>query len=327
MCLNPTNSIQIKKMISILGSGFGLYGYLPTLAKIGNQQIILPKRYQTRFFARPELAPYIGQVQWTDNENMAIEAAKGIVLALRPTDQMMWIRQCLEYPQVEFLLLEKPLAPCPETAAKVFDDLLKSEKKFRIGYLFRYTLWAQSLSKIIQSSKENSIFRIQWTFHAHHFRNDLQNWKRNHFEGGGAIRFYGVHLIALLAEMGYRNVTSSKAIGKSKEEIEKWNATFVGLNLPNCDVEVDTRSASESFLVQQSSESSPQLTKTLTDQNDPLKFPNEMSSSAAGDHRLPIIKRHYQSLFEDSHFHYQTYRNSIELWKTLEEKTVFETTN
>jgi len=42
---------------------------------------------------------------------------------------------------------------------------------------------------------------------ADHFKNNKDNWKRDHKQGGGPLRFYGIHLIAVLAELGY---TSSR---------------------------------------------------------------------------------------------------------------------
>lgn len=47
--------------IAILGSGFGLYGYLPALVAHCVQRVVLPERYRQRLEERSELAQYASQ--------------------------------------------------------------------------------------------------------------------------------------------------------------------------------------------------------------------------------------------------------------------------
>ena len=39
----------------ILGSGFGLYGYLPSILLNGYSRVIIPKKTKSKFMAREEL--------------------------------------------------------------------------------------------------------------------------------------------------------------------------------------------------------------------------------------------------------------------------------
>jgi len=102
---------------AIIGSGFGLYGYLPALVDACAQRIVLPERYRLRLDERPELASFADDVQWQAMEDGALDHATGVVLASRPTDQVQWISQCLARSGIERLLLEKPLANSPARAA------------------------------------------------------------------------------------------------------------------------------------------------------------------------------------------------------------------
>ena len=50
----------------ILGSGFGLYGYLPAAYKISNK-IFLQKKYKNFFYSRSELKNFNNKIIWYDN--------------------------------------------------------------------------------------------------------------------------------------------------------------------------------------------------------------------------------------------------------------------
>ncbi len=136
-------------MFAILGSGFGIYGYLPALVGCA-QRIVLPVRYRARFCDRPELVRFTPDVDWAENENTALSCADGVVLALRPINQSEWVPRCLAHSNINRLLLEKPLAHTPEVAAVLFDDLLRSKKTFRIGYTFRFTVWGGAVIKRLE---------------------------------------------------------------------------------------------------------------------------------------------------------------------------------
>ena len=112
-------------MIAILGSGFGLYGYLPALIDGCAERVVLPERYRTRFCERPELARFTSNVQWRHNETKVLDCASGVVLALQPNNQSEWIPQCLARTNIERLLLEKPLAQSPKIAIDLFNELYR----------------------------------------------------------------------------------------------------------------------------------------------------------------------------------------------------------
>src|SRR6266508_2581914 len=206
---------------AIIGSGFGLYGYLPALVQEGVQHILLPERYQNRFFERLELSPFESNIQWEESEETTLDRADGVVLAVRPFDQSMWIPRCLERSNLRRMILEKPLAHSPEVATTMFEELIASDKVFRMGHVFRYTVWGrQLLDLLLPKQQDFDLLSIHWSFLAHHYLNNLDNWKRFNDAGGGALRFYGIQMIALLAEAGYRNVVSSRAFGPSSNETE-----------------------------------------------------------------------------------------------------------
>lgn len=303
-------------MFAILGSGFGLYGYLPALIGIG-ERVVLPERYRDRFNSRPELEPFASRILWAHTEAEALASADGVVLALRPSDQFEWVPRCLACGQIARLILEKPLAPTPEQAVSLLDQLGGSGRTFRIGYTFRYTDWAQKLRSLV-STAGLSIITIHWNFLAHHFRHDLQNWKRSSAQGGGALRFYGIQFIALLAEFGYREVTVSSGFGAGLDEIERWAATFTGQGLPPCLVGIDTRAASSEFRI--GIEKDKVSGQQLVIQRDPFDSGNDNFALQGLDRRVDILTQLGRSLWQADAGEYEWYGATVALWQAVESK-------
>ena len=294
-------------MIAILGSGFGLYGYLPALVGGCGQQVVLPESYRSRFAARPELAPFFGSVQWEKDESAALAAADGVVIARRPADQVRWLPRCLEQSQVERLVLEKPLASSPEAATELLGQL--SGRLFRIGYTFRHTVWGRSLKETLGQGMAAESLTVSWNFMAHHYRHELSNWKRFQSEGGGALRFYGIQLIALLAEIGYRDVVSSRTFARAVNEVERWEAVLAGTGLPDCKITVDSRSVEDRFRVEVSPNGA-----VFANQSDP--FYSEDVGNV--DRRVPALTSLCQSLWAEGLDERLWYEATIHLWASIE---------
>lgn len=299
-------------MFAILGSGFGLYGYLPALAGAGAQRIVLPQRYRDRFAERPELARFAPRVVWAADDEAALDQAGGAALALRPDDQPGWIRRCLERPRIARLLLEKPLAASPAAAAASFEALRRSATAFRIGYTFRYTAWGQRLLRA-RAGGGAAPLSVRWHFLAHHYRHDACNWKRQSASGGGALRFYGIHLIALLAELGYAQVRASASAAAAPNECARWRATLAGRGLPDCHLDVDSRADRDGFRVARGD-------TVYADQGDPF---GGGAAAGGGDPRVGVLSQLCGSLWQDGGAAYARYEAALRLWARVEENNVF----
>jgi hypothetical protein len=307
---------------TILGSGFGLYGYLPALIEGCKQKIVLPLRYQKKLLDRPELASYFSKIDWVSDENLALQRADTVIIALRPADQFTWVTESLKQSNVKYLRLEKPLAESPNRARELFNNLLISKITFRIGYIFRHTAWARQFSSHLGQNLASGNVRIQWYFRAHHFRNNLDSWKRYTASGGGAIRFYGIHLLALLAEIGYRSVISSQVGGlPSLDQIERWKGVFTGDSLPICEVIVDSNSDKTFFLVEQNDPSERSL--VFADLKDPFDISDEEKVSHL-DQRVPLLADACRLILEDSTIQYKWYDAALDLWSAVEEKQIWD---
>jgi hypothetical protein len=214
---------------------------------------------------------------------------------------------------VEKLVLEKPVAVSPAYAAELITRLREAKKRYRVGYTFLYTGWQQELAwpKLSQTS---AIMSINWTFMAHHFKKGLATWKRAHNEGGGVLRFYGIHLVALLAHYGYDGVRSSVLGGEDSCEPERWDAVFTGSRLPDCYVHVDSRSATKRFEIIRRAALQEEVMLRATD-----PFDNEIQE-VGDDVRVCVLKRLLDTLqLDDRHFDL-FYERVNTLWQKIEEE-------
>ena len=304
--------------IGILGSGFGLYGYLPALIEAGGKQIFLPVRYKEKFSTRSELQKYACYIQWVFDDKALFESIDSIVIALPPLYQLNLVKKLLHFKNIKYFILEKPLAVSPEKSSQLMDELVRSNKTFLIGYNFRFTSWGTAIFEHLNTSTNtasNNRLNISWNFIAPHYLNNAIVWKRFNSLGGGALRFYGIHLIALLAELGYTEIRSSKNTFVDSDELVKWEGTFSGANLPICDVKVDSKAEINQFLVSESSNSN----KTIFFDNPTPFYHKEHSKAFSGqDNRLPYLIDLCRTMYKPEKS-YHWYKNTIELWRLAEE--------
>ena len=75
----------------IIGSGFGLYGYLPSIYNF-SKKIYLNKKYKNTLYKRKELKSYLDKVKWYSLQSKIISQIDYIVIAKRPQDQFKEIK-------------------------------------------------------------------------------------------------------------------------------------------------------------------------------------------------------------------------------------------
>ena len=312
-----------RRAFAVFGSGFGLYGYVPALVGGCHVGVVLPAAYRETFDRRPELAPYRASVDWAADDAAALDRAEGVVLARRPADNHTAALACLERPGIASLLLEKPIAPDPAEADRLLDRLVRSGIAFRIGYLFRFTPWGRTLLDH-KALDPDGLLEIEWHFMAHHFRHDLDNWKRDPAAGGGPLRFYGIHLLALLAEMGYRTAVESRmsllpGMPPAKAAY-RWRATFTGPGLPTCRIDVNSAAPTATFRVTQSGATGTASVRWV-DLSDPFEG-GVASRHAADDRRVPLLARHCDELLANvgtASIH-EVYGRTNSLWSEAERR-------
>jgi predicted dehydrogenase len=298
-------------MYAIIGSGFGLYGYLPAIVNGKDKTVVLPCAYESKVRARTELAFTLPHIRWVDDEITALSMASTVVIAVPPQRQFELVSRCLTLPLIEKFVLEKPLAVTPALAAELVSNLDLAKKRYRVAYTLLNTTWHQRLTWP-KLSTPDAVISINWTFMAHHFASQLNNWKRLQKCGGGVLRFYGVHLVALLAYHGYDDVCCSVLEGKDPREPECWNAIFNGPGLPYCHVLIDSKSATKQFIVVHRIAAKENAILEMID-----PFDQEIRKGD-DDARVSVIKRLIDSFENNDRFYTLFYKRVNTLWQKIE---------
>jgi predicted dehydrogenase len=296
--------------VGIVGSGFGLYGYLPAILRGCGEHVLLAEKYRSQLLAREDVASLAESIEWLRDESSVLDAANAVVIARRPEDQFRVVGDCLVRSNIERLLLEKPLAHNPEAAESLIRELLAARRTFRIGYTFRYTRWFREVLSVYASKPRIGPASLRWRFCAHHHRTGVKTWKRQVMQGGGAVRFFGIHVIAFLAELGYDTVSFSEVSPQSGPEADCWYAKFDGPALPAFYTVVETNSAVEEFHINYG--------EALVDLPDPFSIEE---TSGKFDRRVDVLTQLCSEFLYDDVPWLPWYEASIQLWSEVEKHT------
>jgi hypothetical protein len=293
---------------TIIGGGFGVYGYLPVLITKA-ERLLLPIKYRKIILARKELNKFDRRISWVATLHDALLASNAVVIATPPSIQVRYVRLILrEYKGVTNLILEKPLANNPKVSGKLLDELESHSKSISVGYLFLYTPWVKKLSVAVRS---NSSLSILWSFKAYHFRYAKTTWKTDHRLGGGPLRFYGIHLISLLSRLGYTTVTRSQLLGVAGSGFKVWEATFIGQQLAECNVRVDCCDDLEVFRIYS-------VAGTFLELDGPF---DTLEISETGIDKRTVLIDNLLSTREMLSF--ESHKDIVLLWRKAEETSCF----
>ena len=299
--------------VGILGSGFGLYGYLPALVGLGHG-VRMPARARERLLGRAELRHLFASVEWVEDDEHVLEGCEALVIARRPSDQVRWARRVVATPGIRCVLLEKPVAEDPATARSLLLELEAAGKTVGIGFTFRYTAWARALKASLREVGSEGSLAVDWRFRAHHYAANGETWKRRPSQGGGSVRFYGIHLIALLAELGYGRAKWSRVEGEGGDDARCWEALLTGPAVPPCRLLVNSDDGERLFRVEASGPSSP-FRIALADPFDDVPVNGML------DRRVDVLSQLCRDVLGDAAVSAPWYRRSTELWSEVERCT------
>jgi predicted dehydrogenase len=305
-------------MTGIIGSGFGLYGHLPAIAQIDTESIFLPQRYKSKFDKRSELIQFGNRIVWTIDEKYILDNSNFIVLSTWPKGQLYWVEKCLIRSNIQYLLLEKPIAISPQLSQALLTKLINSKVIFRVAYSFIYTKWFNVIVEILRKEKVRSI-KIKWNFLAHHYKFNLNNWKRYKSLGGSVIRFYGIQILAFISFLGFTKAIKSKTVGSTEDDSSKWEAHFQDGQRKKCEICIDSKSIVNEFDIEIICEKEIYTNESkIIKLNDPF---SDIENGLSGlDPRVDIIKKIYFSLkynISDDRY-YKLYQDTNDLWSKIE---------
>lgn len=297
-------------MFTIFGSGFGLYGYLPAIIDGLKADVCLPEKYRVTINSRSDLERFESQITWVDTEDSAIKCSDKIVISVKPKAQAPIVRRCLGLGFSGRFYLEKPLSNSPAESEVLLELLDSHLVDYSIGYSF---LYLERLQEIFKNYAPEKMIQIEWFFMAHHFANRLNNWKRHETEGGGVLRFYGIHIVALLAWHGYSGVVNSRLTGEKPGEPSLWEAGLSHQDTTKCNIIVNSRSEKLFFRVKVDS-------KVILSVDDPF-YANGLSKVGEDRRFLSLVRFLKDS--SDLAYNKKLYRSINKAWASIERNSIF----
>lgn len=179
-------------MITVLGSGFGLYGHLPALVELG-RKVCVPARYRSAFDERAELKQYRSGVYFANDESALLSTSRLLILARRPVDNEFLARQAALIRIPPQLVIEKPPGASPRAALDLEDALTRVGIRHTTPYLFAHCDWARECRMLLAGGRGRDI-ELNWYFNSDR---TTQSWKSTLEQGGGLLNYYFIQLIAL----------------------------------------------------------------------------------------------------------------------------------
>lgn len=182
-------------MIGILGSGFGLYGYLPAICQYyPNKSILLVNKAKLILNSRSELSNYKRNIIWKENYEDIIKSSDFLIVAYPPFETQKLIKLILASSKIKKIIVEKPICDSPEKALFFLNQMNKANINIASSFIFIYTEWFNFFEN------HNDNIKIHWQIVNINHEN---SWKWNPNLGGGIINFYGIHLLSVCAYLGF----------------------------------------------------------------------------------------------------------------------------
>jgi len=277
----------------IIGSGFGIYGYLPAVYK-NSKKIFLNIKYKKKIEKRIELTRYLKRVTWYFDIKDINNKIDYVIIAQNPKKQFLIVKKILRFLKPKHLFLEKPICHTPNKSLNFVEFLHKNKIKFSVGYLFAYLNWYRYIKKNLTYNQK---FEITWRIKLNK-KNNL--WKSNHKEGGGLVRFYSIHLFRLFHDLDLTKI--------HKVSVNKKHCKFILKDLKENKIFLNVKYA----LINQF--------HIRHNKNYFLKSSNPFIKSIKinKDPRVSIIQKYIKDIFENFKINYKHEKKFIEFWKQIE---------
>ena len=287
----------------LLGKGFALNVYLPALLAINCKKILLASSVKPYIYDDA----IIQDIEWIDDEEIINNRFFKIIIAEPPDKQYKLICEMSLWRNSNNLILEKPIADNHKKAKYLINILNKEKIKYSINYSFRYTEWFSCIYRYIHDNHNKGDIDMIWKFKGRHQQKKEQSWKTDHSRGGGVIRYYGIHLIAILSDIGYSDVKRSNIFKQPKNKINSWSCEFISKdNLPKLNLYLDSYSNDNLFCWQQ-------LNQNILEIDSPFALE---STEYNEDNRIPttikFLKEEHNDLLKCKNM------NALELWSKIE---------
>ena len=299
----------------VIGGGFGLYGYLPVLVEVGVKRIFIHKKNIHLISSRDELRKYLVNIEAIESYETIFNRANSLIIATPPSVQECNVLEKISN-KYKYLLLEKPLGVSPSSAEKVYEKGVEISDSMRVGYTFLESQWAKQIRQIALKEHVTQCV-ISWQFDSYHHRNNINTWKADHNSGGGALRFYGIQLIAIIAILGeVKCVEISRLFFDKYNDAYCWIAKLEMKKGGRVSIELNSQSKREEFQVSACSKKE----KFNANLNTPFDYEVQLKNE---DIRIAILSRVLRSFSDNNSEYYKFYSLINKIWTLIESNTEY----
>ena len=212
----------MKSRVAIIGSGFGMYGLLPSFGSLPGCDVVSisgknSDRMQ-RYCKKYSLNQYDDWREMLQKENPNV-----VAIAVIPKNQYEIAKYALENGIAVFA--EKPLTTSFETSFELATLAKKKELPNVVDFIFTEIPEWQAADKLIKNGLLGKILSINvdWKFLSYDLKNGVKSWKTDVEQGGGALSFYFSHTFYYLEHFlgRIKNIhctfsTSEKSLNKGE---------------------------------------------------------------------------------------------------------------
>ena len=179
--------------IALVGSNFGIKGYLPAIKKIKNVKLKIICSRNLKKIKNYDLKKIIHVTNW---KKIFKDNIKIIILAVPPKLQEKIITYNLQYKKR--IIFEKPISSSYSKSKKLVEEIKKKRIKAEVNLTYLNHDLFKKLKHIIDKQKLGPIidFRINWNFISHDLNKKNKSWKTNEKLGGGIKNIFLTHVFS-----------------------------------------------------------------------------------------------------------------------------------
>ena len=288
---------EYEEYTLLMGKGFALNVYLPALLETRCKNLVLESSSKNNI--KPGL---INQdIKWIEDGEILNHKFAKIIIVEPPKKQFELVCEKSIWKNSNKFILEKPLCHDHKKAKYLVDKLNENKIKYSINYTFRYTKWYSKVCNYLHNNIDKEEINVVWNFNGRHINKDHSTWKTNHFMGGGVIKYYGIHLIAILSDIGYLEINKINIFSQPKNSLKKWYCQLNSTSkLPKLNLYIDSNSKKQEFFWYQQNKHIIKLenpfyletTKYLGDKRIPpvIKFLNEKRTNLCNSKNMNVLE-------------------------------------
>jgi predicted dehydrogenase len=210
------------KNVAIIGSNFGINGYLPALKKNKNYKIVLIccRSDESLLKLKKKFTKIKISKNWKDAFNKNIDL---IICSTIPKVQDKIINY--NFKIKKSIIFEKPISNSYQKSFLILKKLIKYKIKCEINLTFLYHNLFISLKKIIDSNKLGKVKKISidWSLKNNSLLKKNYSWKIDSKQGGGIKNIYLIHVLTYC----YFLFNNFKIINKKLKIIKIFNKKII----------------------------------------------------------------------------------------------------